>query len=73
MDVIYFKVEESDDNFYKGLALSFNKDETKLKGIFPENWMDYKSVGYLITEITELKFNEKFKKAIAMLKDIKTI
>lgn len=71
MDTIYMKVVESDKMFHKGLALGFNKDETKVKGIYIDYWMDYKSVGYLISEITEKEFNEKHKKVIQFLNALK--
>lgn len=67
IDTMYLKVVESDQHFHKGLALGFNKDESKVKGIYPDHWMDHKSVSYLISEISEKEFNEKYKKAIKYL------
>lgn len=66
-DTIYMKVIESDGTFHKGLSIGFNKDETEVKYIYPEHWMDYKSVGYLISEISEKEFHERYKKAIQFL------
>ncbi len=68
MDTVYMKVTEQDTNFYKGFLLSFDKDETRIKSIHANAWLDFKSSGYLITHVSEDIFLKKYNRAIESLK-----
>ncbi len=70
-NVEYMRVEKEDQNFYKGLSLCFDKNEEQIHEIHVVRWMDFKSVKYLLTEITKEEFENKLKIAISYLSDIR--
>ncbi|ROI02903.1 hypothetical protein EGH90_12470 [Kaistella haifensis] len=71
VETMYMKVREI-DVFHKGLSIVFNRDESKLKGIDTDKWLDFKASGYLCEEITEMQFNKAYKKALCLLSEYKT-
>ncbi|WP_313216458.1 hypothetical protein [Soonwooa sp.] len=70
IEVMYMEVNKI-ETFYKGLAVTFNKNESKLKMIDPDCWLDLKSSGYLTEEISKEQFDNAFEKALKLLKRLK--
>ncbi|AQX08007.1 hypothetical protein [Elizabethkingia ursingii] len=63
----YMKVYRHDPPFYKGLRITLDKTDTNLLFQETDSWIDFRSVGYLITHISEEDFKKIYIKAIERL------
>ncbi|WP_018676125.1 hypothetical protein [Riemerella columbina] len=66
----YMKITSENQLYYKGVAVVFNGNETKLKTIIAEHWHDIGAYQYITEEISKKEYDEAYNMAMEMLEQL---